>query len=419
MTTAICIEKIKNNRNVTEAYILQDIQYNSKIKLTSSDLKQAIKNGQINVLNLKLTKDSKLIYRKDRKDNRISYVNRKTIQLLSKKKALSFKSYANISSIKSKAKLIGSSFTKLADNLYLVENENSIIIVSDIQLRFTWDARNTFEKTLFTSIDLKEIDTSEVSTMASMFKECKAEHIDLSNFNTSKVTDMSDMFCRCRVKKLDLRSFNTNRVNDMCRMFNECSVEDLNISSFDTSRVENMISMFEKISANKLDLSNFNTSNVTTMNRMFSDCKFNELDLGSFDTSKVDEMSDMFRYSVINKLNVSSFNTSNVRTMQLMFESFKTDYLNLDNFDTINVKDMSGMFEKCRIKELSIKNFDTSNVEYIRYMFEESRIEKPLDLTSFKLNPSVYAYRMFLHCKAEIIATDNIVLDYFRKRDKE
>ena len=48
-------------------------------------------------------------------------------------------------------------------------------------------------------LDLSNFDTSNVTNMASMFRNNYAlEELDLTSFNTSNVTDMSGMFCVTR-----------------------------------------------------------------------------------------------------------------------------------------------------------------------------------------------------------------------------
>ena len=67
------------------------------------------------------------------------------------------------------------------------------------------------KKKKMTSIDLHTFNTSKVTTMKRMFKNCLSlEKLDVSNFDTLKVTDMEEMFNTIpKLKSLDLSSFNT------------------------------------------------------------------------------------------------------------------------------------------------------------------------------------------------------------------
>ncbi len=67
-------------------------------------------------------------------------------------------------------------------------------------------------------------DTSDVTTMAYMFYNCKkAKQIDVSGFDTSDVTDMSSMFRSCTsLETVDLSGFDTSNVNNFVMMFYGC-----------------------------------------------------------------------------------------------------------------------------------------------------------------------------------------------------
>lgn len=98
-----------------------------------------------------------------------------------------------------------------------------------------------------TDINLKDIDTSEFSSMSNMFQNCSSlQSLDLSNFNTSKVNNMNNMFYRCTsLRSLYLNNFNTSNVMYMDYMFYYCTkLQSLDLSSFDTSKVNNMEDMF-------------------------------------------------------------------------------------------------------------------------------------------------------------------------------
>ena len=70
--------------------------------------------------------------------------------------------------------------------------------------------------------------------------------IDLSGWDTSNITDMSSMFKDCiSLTSLDVSGFDTSKVTSMNNMFNNCSfLTSLDVSGFDTSKVTNMNNMF-------------------------------------------------------------------------------------------------------------------------------------------------------------------------------
>ena len=74
-------------------------------------------------------------------------------------------------------------------------------------------------------LDLSSFDTSNVTTMRSMFFECKAlKELDVTNFNTLNVESMKYMFVSCEsLTTMDLNNFDTSNVTDMESMFNACN----------------------------------------------------------------------------------------------------------------------------------------------------------------------------------------------------
>ena len=99
-----------------------------------------------------------------------------------------------------------------------------------------------------TTIDLSNFDTSNYTSMYSMFRDYSSlTSLDLSGFNTSKVTAMDSMFADCiSLTSLDLSNWDTTNVDFMGKMFTRCSklsnltlgtdwASNLNIDSFDLS----------------------------------------------------------------------------------------------------------------------------------------------------------------------------------------
>ena len=219
----------------------------------------------------------------------------------------------------------------------------------------------------------------------------KMETIDLASFDTSEVTTMNTMFYMMdSLKNIDVSKFNTSKVTDMFEMFDNAGIiEQLNVSSFNTSNVTNMKWMFFGLSKVKeLDLTNFNTSRVTDMYGMFdSMADVKEIKFGpSFDTSSVTDMGMMFaRLDYIQRLDLSTFNTQKVINMGRMFMAAKSiQNLDLSSFDTSNVTDMNAMFSGMySIKSLDISNFNTQKVIDMNNMFSEMLELVTLDISNF------------------------------------
>lgn len=72
-----------------------------------------------------------------------------------------------------------------------------------------------------TSLDLSQLDTSQVFNMSNMFCNCyNITELDLSNFYTTKVTNMSSMFNGCyMLQKVDIRNFTFDSVTNSLGIF--------------------------------------------------------------------------------------------------------------------------------------------------------------------------------------------------------
>lgn len=196
---------------------------------------------------------------------------------------------------------------------------------------------------LTTITGIENLNTSEVTQMGSMFRNCGIlTAIDLSKFNTSQVTDMSQMFYGCRnLTAIDVTALDTKNVTDMSSMFNFCNrLTGIDLSTFNTANVKNMSSMFAYASgALTINVANFDTRNVVNMQEMFRDCeKLAALDLSSFSTPKVENMSSMF----MNDISITTIFVS-------------------DKFVTTAVTSGDGMFAACHLLRGAVAYVDSKD----------------------------------------------------------
>ena len=124
-------------------------------------------------------------------------------------------------------------------------------------------------------VDLSEFDASEVTSMNSMFFDCKnLRNIIFGNINTSSLIDMHSTFSGCEsLYSIDLSNFDTSKVIYMGYMFSECySLISLDLTYFNTSNVRSMYNMFQEChSLISLDITNFDTSKVKIWSIYFID----------------------------------------------------------------------------------------------------------------------------------------------------
>lgn len=140
----------------------------------------------------------------------------------------------------------------------------------------------------------------------------KVSSINVTDLDTSNVTNMYSMFYGCGESVVSftitgLDTWDTSNVIDMTCMFEDAGYNSTtfnigNIGNWDTSNVTNMGAMFYNAGYSATtwvigDISGWKTSNVTLMTWMFSYAGRNaitELDLSGWDASNVTDMNHMF-----------------------------------------------------------------------------------------------------------------------------
>ena len=283
MLTVTCIQKFRDRHNQIYAYRLQDFQGNTR-DVYSDQLKQAIRNNKINIVNLTLTSDNRLVSTTPTQSKTSKISNEQLQSMLTKAKLLGLHTEEIPTACDHKCYLIS-----MSEAQHIVYIPDDVTELNDTSLAavFTDNIKNL-------KGSLKVAGGKNLKNTIFMFDDCQAQSIDLSSFDTSKVTNMHGMFYECQAKHIDLSNFDTSKVTNMEGMFKECQAQSLDLSSFDTSKVTDMSYMFSDCQAKSLDLSSFDTSKVTDMSYMFSECQAKFIDLSSFDTSKVTDMSYIF-----------------------------------------------------------------------------------------------------------------------------
>jgi len=248
--------------------------------------------------------------------------------------------------------------------------------------------------------DLSRIDTSNITSMAYLFKG-KIVPQYIANWNVSNVENMEGMF-NGAILNVDLSKWKVSKVKNMSFMFKGASFT-ANIASWDVSNVEDMEFMFYGATFNEDlsmwnprkvktmsgmfrysqfngDISKWNVSNVKDMSYLFSDSKFNG-NISKWNVSNVLSMAFMFRSSPFNG-DISRWNTSQVGTMKAMFASSKFNG-DISKWDVSNVTDMQLMFAISPFNQ-DISKWDVSNVTDMHGMFANSLFNQ--DIHQWNIN---------------------------------
>lgn len=317
MLKAKCIEKIRDKNNHIIGYKLIDKNKN-EVLVKSAKLKEAIRLGQLDIINLTLTSDNRLVDKKPTAPSKPTTTHSKL----------------SVEAVLAKARATGYNITSFdtdcGHKCYMAsspDDSNHILIIpDDVQYIYGTDRGPYIDNySMLKKIEgnLKVIGGRGLISTYKMFTLCAVQSLDLTSLHTSKVTSMQRMFYKCKVQSIDLSSLDTSKVTTMEGMFFECEAKYIDLSSFDTSQVTAMNCMFYDCKAQSLDLTSFNTSEVINMEYMFYRCHTQSIALSSFDTSNVTKMNSMFQKCEAQSLDLSSFGTSKATNMDRIFENCK------------------------------------------------------------------------------------------------
>ncbi len=187
---------------------------------------------------------------------------------------------------------------------------HSETILSEEELKTRIQEIKTFQEgqTVYMNLKTCKIISNglKIKDCTELFRDCQAlTSVDLSDFDTSETTTMKSMFYACNsLQEINLNGINTSKVKNMKYMFGNCyAISQLNLSMLDTSQVTDMSNMFyECLGIEKIDMSKCITTNLTNTKMMFYIFadeggfrgKINEIDISSMDFSKVTQYDNMF-----------------------------------------------------------------------------------------------------------------------------
>ena len=119
--------------------------------------------------------------------------------------------------------------------------------------------------------DFNDIDTSDFTSMESLFRTNETFNGDITGWDVSKVENMKSMFFSATSFNQPIGNWDVSNVEDMSSMFSCATSFNQPIGDWDVSGVKNMSYMFCDAKSFDQDLSEWNLNGKITMN-MFDDC---------------------------------------------------------------------------------------------------------------------------------------------------
>lgn len=276
--------------------------------------------------------------------------------------------------------LIGFNAPNLTSCKYLFtncKNLTSINGLSSLNLTHVTSLYGMFENTGLTSIDLSELDTSNIVDMSDMFYGCQfTSTADVRNLDTSSVEKMSYMFAYCeKLQTTDLSGFDLSKVKNMGGMFSGCkNLTTIDLSRIDLSHVENVSSMFSYCyGLTELDMTGDDLSNVKDMSKMFYSCNYlTTVNLHDMDLSNATNLSQMFSYCRrLTSITLSNLNLSSLDSLSnLAPNCANLTTISLRSLDMPSLTSMSALFSGCTgLKSVFLINLHTPRLTSMDKMF--------------------------------------------------
>lgn len=201
-----------------------------------------------------------------------------------------------------------------------------------------------------TSLNLGWADVSKLTNLYQTFYGCsKLTALDLSTWHPQKLTAFNTTFLNCRALTAITFSddWDTSQVTSMASLFQGCSsLISLKLNNWNTAQVQSMANIFSGCTnLSVLEISDWDTSsNLTLSNAFYNDTNLTELDLSKWSVGKTTTLSSTFSgMKALTTLNLDGWDTSKVTTYTGLFNGdTKLQFLTLGtNFSFHNSTSMA------------------------------------------------------------------------------
>lgn len=243
-----------------------------------------------------------------------------------------------------------------------------------------------------TAIDLSGFSSAgRPSSMSCMFKDCtQLRTVNISNINTSQVSSMASMFKNAGYDGITVAGRNGNRVIETQNKW-YLEITGLNGACFDTQNVTDMSYMFYCCSASTLDVSGFKPYKVTNFSYMFagwSNSEYTQYRCTKFATLDVSRWKVGSNVVAANsKINMEKMFNICQMVSSLAFTPEENPALETANsaWDFSKVTNMANMFDRCEklAKIVFPKHADLNEVTTLMNIFNHITL-MPVNPTNAK-----------------------------------
>lgn len=346
-----CVEKIRSNNKII-AYILKDEQGNLK-KFKAEAVKYYIKTGALDVINLQLTSDNRLINKEIKQDLDIEKED-KTTKILNRAIVMGY----DIVEIDTNCEHICYLIVKEKDNILLIPND-----VRELEGALIKDLRG----------DLKVIGGKNLLTIKNIFNKAKLNIVDISKLDTTNLREMEYWFSNCDINQVIFGNIDTSKVTSMYKLFNSCKIGEIDISMFNISQLKEMFYMFENCEIGNLKLFEIDGTNLAGISAMFKYAEIgNDIELKIRNGNKLKYLTQAFLGAKIPNIKIEIDGGEIIENTESMFEYCNTESITIKGIKYKKLKRAYGMFDHCRAKTIDISD---SNIEIDNTMIYECEAE--------------------------------------------
>ena len=275
-------------------------------------------------------------------------------------------------------------------------------------------------KKLHSITGMRYLNTSEVTNMKAMFKECVLlTNIYMGSFNTSKVTNMNAMFYNCSSLQTIYvgDGWNTATVTYSSLMFTNCTSlvggkgttwSSSNPTNKTYARIDGGTSNPGYLT-NKVDAYACHTQENTTLTFYYDNQRGFHEDQGNntYDLNTGTDNPGWHVSSVFSNVTKVVFDSSfagarPTTTYDWFYNMYKLQSITgMKYLNTSEVTDMGDMFGQCSsLTSLDLSNFNTAKVTRMLYMFYKCSSLTSLDLSSFNTSKVISIGSMFKDCSS-------------------